>query len=292
LYVLVNKSIFFSLPSLATIYKGLMKLMLRTVYATFSVLTVSTGLSMWAQSTGSAVVPVAPQSGSAVSPMVAPKASPTPPASVPTIPQSVPANKSQTASQNAPNTSDTKDAAKQKGKGKDPKTSAPPADDDDESSKPYVIGSLDVLQITVWNDTKLSAVYGVGPDGFISMPLLGQIKADGLTTEKLIAVLKEKLVASVMNDPEVNVQILKINSKKYSILGGCNRNGEFPLTGSTTVMDAFANCGGFKDFSNKKKIYILRGDRKLLFNYEDVRQGKHMEQNRHIRNGDIIYVPE
>jgi polysaccharide biosynthesis/export protein len=57
-------------------------------------------------------------------------------------------------------------------------------------------------------------------------------------------------------------------------------------------MDAFANCGGFKDFSNKKKIYILRGDRKLLFNYEDVRQGKHMEQNRHIRNGDIIYVPE
>jgi polysaccharide export outer membrane protein len=166
------------------------------------------------------------------------------------------------------------------------------ADDKDASSKPYVIGSLDVLSVTVWNDAKLSGFFDVRPDGMISMPLIGEMRADGLTVTELTALIKKKLNATVMEDPEVNVQVSKINSKKYYIYGGCFRQGEFPLTGSMTVLDAFANCGGFKDFANLKKVYILRGTQQLPFNYKDVSHGKHMEQNRLIQNGDRIFVPE
>jgi polysaccharide export outer membrane protein len=162
----------------------------------------------------------------------------------------------------------------------------------DSSSTPYVIGPLDVLSVTVWNDAKLSGFFDVRPDGMISMPLIGEIKADGLTVGDLTGLIKKKLNATVMEDPEVNVQVTKINSKKFYIYGGCARQGEFPLTGSTTVMDAFANCGGFKDFANLKKIYVLRGNKQLPFNYKDVSHGKHMEQNIQIQNGDRIFVPE
>jgi polysaccharide export outer membrane protein len=167
-----------------------------------------------------------------------------------------------------------------------------PKADKDESSKPYVIGALDVLSITVWNDPKLSGFFDVRPDGMISMPLIGEMKADGLSVNELTALVKKKLNATVMEDPEVNVQVAKINSKKFYIYGGCTRQGEFPLTGSMTVMDAFANCGGFKDFASLKKIYILRGTKQLPFNYKDVSHGKHMEQNIQIQNGDRIFVPE
>ena len=84
------------------------------------------------------------------------------------------------------------------------------------------------------------------------MPLIGEIKADGLTKPQLTAVIRTKLL-SLMEDPEVNVQVTKSNSKKIYIYGGCFRNGEFPLLASMTVMDALANCGGFKEFANSKK---------------------------------------
>lgn len=158
--------------------------------------------------------------------------------------------------------------------------------------KTYVIGALDVLEIKVWNDQKLSGIFDVRPDGMISMPLIGEMKADGLTPAEMTEVVKGKLAATVMNDPEVNVQVARINSKKYSIFGGCARQGEFPLIGDTTVLDALVNCSGFKDFANPKKIYVLRGTAKLPFNYKDVSQGKHMEQNIYLQNGDRIFVPE
>jgi polysaccharide export outer membrane protein len=158
--------------------------------------------------------------------------------------------------------------------------------------KPYVIGSLDVLSVTVWNDAKLSGFFDVRPDGMISMPLIGEMRADGLSVNELTALITKKLKATVMEDPEVNVQVARVNSKKFYIYGGCQRQGEFPLTGNMTVMDAFANCGGFKDFVNLKKIYILRGTEQIPFNYKDVSHGKHMEQNRQLQNGDRIFVPE
>lgn len=155
--------------------------------------------------------------------------------------------------------------------------------------KPYVIGPLDILDVRVWGNPNVSGIFSVGPDGVVPMPLIGQVKADGMTVVELKDSLRDKL-SGFINNPEVNVQVARILSKKYYILGEVNHQGEFPLTGDTTVLDAFANCGGFKDFANQKKIYILRGTQKFPFNYKDVSNGKHMEQNIYLENGDKIFV--
>jgi len=166
------------------------------------------------------------------------------------------------------------------------------------STKAYVVGSLDVLEIKVWQDANLSGIFDVGPDGMISLPLVGQIKADGMTQADLTRTIRSRLAGTVFEcAPEVNVQVLKVNSKRYSMFGGIMKTGEFPLLTDMTVMDAFANCGGFKDFANKKKIYILRKHadgvtEKILFNYNDVSRGKKMEQDIKLQNGDRIIVPE
>jgi polysaccharide biosynthesis/export protein len=157
--------------------------------------------------------------------------------------------------------------------------------------RPIRPGPLDVLDVSVWNDAKLSHIYDVAPDGTISMPLIGVIKADGLTAPELAASIKEKLL-QVLNTPEVNVQVVRNNSKKYYIFGAVAHPGEFPLTSQTTVLDAFASSGGFRDFAKLKKIRILRGSHEYFFNYKDVSRGKHMEQNIFLENGDKIFVDE
>jgi polysaccharide export outer membrane protein len=178
----------------------------------------------------------------------------------------------------------------------DPPKAAAPARSPGTLAKPYVIGPLDVIEVSVWNDVKLSHVYEVSPDGTISMPLVGLIKADGLTATELSAAITEKLL-TILNSPEVNIQVMRNNSKKFYIFGGVGHPGEYPLNGETTVLDAFANCAGFKDFANKKKIRILRNTpgappRTYYFNYNDVSRGKHMEQNIVLQNGDRIFVDE
>jgi polysaccharide export outer membrane protein len=157
--------------------------------------------------------------------------------------------------------------------------------------KPYVLGPLDVVEVKVWNDPKLSGIFDIGTDGTISFPLVGSIVANGLTAAELMGVIRDKLTAVII-EPEVNVQVLRNNSKKYTILGGCGRTGEFPLVGEVTVLDALANCGGFKEFANLKKIYVLRGSKQLKFNYRDVIKGKNMDQNVTLENGDRIVVPD
>ena len=156
--------------------------------------------------------------------------------------------------------------------------------------KAYVIGSLDVLDIRVWNDPKLSGLFDVRPDGIISMPLIGELRADGQTVAQLRETILQKL-NTLMNSPEVNVQIARINSKRYFIFGEVARSGEFPLVAEITVLDALSNCGGFREFANPKKIYVLRGSKKLEFNYKDVSRGKNMGQNIVLENGDRIFVP-
>ena len=156
---------------------------------------------------------------------------------------------------------------------------------------PYVIGPLDVLIVKVWNNPNLSGPVDVRSDGMLSMPLIGEIKADGLTSRQLKDTLTERL-KSILITPEVDVQIAKINSKRYFVYGGVLRAGEFPLREATTVMDALSNVGGFRDFANTKKIYVLRGAQKFAFNYKDVSKGKNMEQNIPLQNGDRIFIPE
>jgi polysaccharide export outer membrane protein len=170
-----------------------------------------------------------------------------------------------------------------------PKTPAPPS----ESSRRYVIGPLDVLNVKVWNQPQLSEFIDVRPDGMISMPLIGEVKADGLTARQLTETLKARL-GEFLNNPEVDVQVTKVNSKRYYVYGGVLKPGEFPLVGTTTVMDALSMVGGFKDFAKPGKIRIQRGNQTFNFNYNDFSKGKNMDKNMNIelQNGDRIYVPE
>jgi polysaccharide export outer membrane protein len=167
----------------------------------------------------------------------------------------------------------------------------------DNGHKPYVIGPLDVLQVKVWNNPNLSGPVAVDSDGFISMSLIGEIKADGLTQRQLKEKIAEGLRDFFNNNPEVDVTVLKVNSKRYFVYGGVGRQGEYPLVQETTVMDALSNTGGFKDFANKKKIRIQRmlpsgAVQEFQFNYDEVSKGKNMKQNIVIENGDRIFVKE
>jgi polysaccharide biosynthesis/export protein len=154
----------------------------------------------------------------------------------------------------------------------------------------YVIGPDDSLFIRVWKQGDLSGGVTVGPDGMISMQLINEVKAAGLTTDQLKAVLIEKL-SKFINEPEVNVQVTTVRSRTYIIQGEVLRTGVFPLIKPTTILEALVNGGGFGPFANKKKIYVLRGSERIYFNWNEVSKGKHMEQNIEVQNGDQIFVP-
>jgi polysaccharide export outer membrane protein len=156
---------------------------------------------------------------------------------------------------------------------------------------PYVLGPNDVIAVSVFGEGNLSGTYAVGPDGRISMPLINDFKAVGMTVRELSDLIAKKLEDFIL-DPVVNVQLLRNNSKKYTLVGGLGKTGPVQLTQQTTVLDALAAAGGFKDFANEKKIVIRRGARTFNFNYKDVIRGKHMEQNINLEDGDLIIVPE
>lgn len=202
---------------------------------------------------------------------------------LPVSPESKPAE----APQSAPPADAAKAAAPQS------TAAAPkPSNPKTEAQKRYVIGPLDVLDIKVWNQQQLSGAFAVGPDGMISLSLVGDIKADGLTTTQLSDTIRSRLKDCCLNDPIVEVSVGKINSKRYFVYGEVLRQGPYPLIEATTIMDALSEVG-FKDFANPKKITIKRGDTVFKFNYEDFRKGKNKSTNVNIelQNGDRIFVP-
>jgi len=156
--------------------------------------------------------------------------------------------------------------------------------------KAYIIGAEDVISIRVWHEPENSGQFVVRPDGKVSVPLIGEIQAAGLTPEKLSANIAEGL-QKIMVHPEVTVGVERVNSKKYYIQGEVNRPGSYPLVIDTTVLEALVNAGGFREFANTKKITILRGSQRLKFNYKEVTKGKKMEQNILVKPSDQIIVP-
>ena len=165
---------------------------------------------------------------------------------------------------------------------------APPAAPVD--PKAYIIGAEDLTSIRVWHEPDNSGQFVVRPDGKVSVPLIGEIQAAGLTPEKLSANIAEGL-QKIMVHPEVTVGVERVNSKKYYIQGEVNRPGSYPLVIDTTVLEALVNAGGFREFANTKKITILRGSQRLKFNYKEVTKGKKMEQNILVKPSDQIIVP-
>lgn len=159
----------------------------------------------------------------------------------------------------------------------------------------YVIGNDDKLAISVWKEPDLTKSIPVRSDGKISLPLVGEIQAAGKTPLQLESDISNRL-RNYITVPEVTVIVEQINSKKYSILGYVGKPGAYPLTLSTTVMDAIALAGGFRDFAKTKGVYVLRQksdgtQARLNFNYKDFLKGKNLDQNVKIEPGDTIIVP-
>jgi polysaccharide biosynthesis/export protein len=158
----------------------------------------------------------------------------------------------------------------------------------------FVIGNDDVLAINVWKEPDISRSIPVRSDGKISLPLVGEVQAAGLTPLKLEKDIAEKL-KNFISEPEVTVMVQQVNSQKFNILGQVTKPGSYVIANSPTVLDAIALAGGFRDFAKKKSIYVLRhsasGESRLTFNYKEVSEGKNMTQNVKLQPGDTIIVP-
>ena len=162
-----------------------------------------------------------------------------------------------------------------------------------ENSPDYVIGADDTLHISVWKEPDLSETLPVRPDGKISMPLLNDVTAAGLTPLELKDSITEKLKKYV-SDPRVTVVVTAMNSRRIFVTGEVNHSGPISLLPHMTVLQALAQAG-FTQFANPKAIYLLRTQdgkqEKLPFNYKDVVKGNHPEQNIELKPGDTIVVP-
>jgi polysaccharide export outer membrane protein len=177
------------------------------------------------------------------------------------------------------------------------KPAEPPATRPPEETKPiavdpktFSIGAEDVLYIQVWREADFSRQVIVRPDGKITMPLIGELQAEGLTPDQLTAKMTD-LLTKFLNNPQVSITVIGVNSKKYYITGEVQRPGAFPLAVPTHILEAISNAGGFREFANEKKIVILRKGQRLKFNYKEVIKGKKTEQNILLENGDYIIVP-
>lgn len=164
---------------------------------------------------------------------------------------------------------------------------------DADSSADYVIGADDVLKITVWKEPDLSEQLPVRPDGKISMPLLNDIPAAGLTPLQLKDAITEKLKKYIA-DPRVTVVVTAMNSQRVFVTGEVIHSGPVNLLPHMTVLQALSQAG-FTQFANLKGIYLLRTEhgrqQKIPFNYKEVVKGNHPEQNILLKPGDTLVVP-
>ena len=154
----------------------------------------------------------------------------------------------------------------------------------------YQIGAEDLLFVRVWREPDFTLPVAVRPDGKITMPLIGEISAAGQSPLQLTATLKQ-LLLQYLNNPDVSVFVTEVRSRKFYIDGEVNRPGSFALVTPTSVLEALSRGGGFREFANTKKIRVLRSGEILRFNYKEVTNGKRLEQNIAVENGDHIIVP-
>jgi len=176
-----------------------------------------------------------------------------------------------------------------------PAADAPPALPAGVTPPPgYVIGPDDQLAVIYWREKDLSADVVVRPDGLISLPLLNDVAAAGLTPEQLRVIITRG-ATKFLEDPTVSVVVKAINSRKVFITGMIARPGPYPLAGPTSVLQLIATAGGVAEYANKKKIVIVREENgkefTLRFNYNDVMKGKNLAQNIDLKPGDSIIVP-
>lgn len=158
----------------------------------------------------------------------------------------------------------------------------------------YKIGPQDVLRVDVWKEPEISRTLPVRPDGKVSLPLLNDVQAAGLTPVQLASKIADGLKKYITN-PQVTVGVTEINSRRIFVTGEVTKPGAFSLLPNMTVLQALSSSGGFTQFARLKNIYILRTEDgkqvKHPFNYKEAVSGKHPEQNIILEGGDVIVVP-
>jgi polysaccharide biosynthesis/export protein len=158
----------------------------------------------------------------------------------------------------------------------------------------YRIGPEDVLAISVWQNDDISRTVPVRPDGMISLPLLNDVKAGGLTPEQLRDVLTERLAEYIPN-VEVSVIVTQVKSFKISVLGGVVNPTRYTFQERTTVLEALAQAGGLQEFAARNRIVVIRKQgnttQRLPFNYDKAVTENGEAENFNLQPGDVIVVP-
>jgi polysaccharide export outer membrane protein len=156
------------------------------------------------------------------------------------------------------------------------------------------VGPLDVFEVRVYGEKDLSGVYQVSGRGMIRFPLIGLVKVEGLTPTEIEELLRRKLVAGYLRDPQVTVVVTQFNSKKIFIFGEVQRPGTFPYEANMTIVQAITLAGGFTKTAWKNRTNVTRivdgQERKIQVPVEAIGEGK--ERNFALRPGDIVFVPE
>ena len=158
----------------------------------------------------------------------------------------------------------------------------------------YLIGPDDVLQVVFWQEKDLSAEVVVRPDGKISLPLINEVPASGTTPAQLRTAIMQA-ASRFVTDPSLTIFVKTINSRKVFVMGQVNKPGPYPLNDSMTILQMLATAGGLAEYAKGGKITVMRTEqgqtKSFKFNYNDVRDGKNLQQNIALKPGDTIVVP-
>lgn len=163
----------------------------------------------------------------------------------------------------------------------------------DRISEQFRIGPEDVLDVSVWGDEQISRIVPVRPDGRISLPLLNDVQAAGLTPAQLGHVLTE-LLSKHLTDPRVSVIVQEVHSFKVSVIGEVKTPGRYELRSQATVLDVLAQAGGFTEYASRSRILILRANGQTLeripFDYQRFVSAEEHQQGFYMQPGDIVVV--
>jgi polysaccharide export outer membrane protein len=158
----------------------------------------------------------------------------------------------------------------------------------------YLIGPEDVLGVVFWREAEMSGDVAVRPDGIITLPLIGEMKASGQTTNALRDAI-QAAAAKYLSEPVVSVVVRQLNSRKVFVTGEVMMPGAFDLTGPRTVVQVIALAGGLTEYAKSSEISIMREEngrtRQFKFNYKDFSRGRRLEQNIQLQPNDTIVVP-
>jgi polysaccharide export outer membrane protein len=157
----------------------------------------------------------------------------------------------------------------------------------------FTLGAADVIHVNVWKNADLSQTVTIGPDGFVSLPLLGDVRAAGMTANQLAHDLSSRLGSYVVS-AQVTVSVVDIRSRQVYVMGQVGKPGGYSLIAPITVLQLIAQAGGLSTFANRKGIFILRGSKgelqRLKFNYVSAIRGN-VNQNINLQPGDTVIVP-